>query len=587
MNLNTLLADLEQSAGLEKTASAKTSTSTAPAIKSELASVLEKKAERDLTKLAFDEGSTLAKMLLEKLANEIQIDNGVMEAEDATKVVPVSGGTIEDTLKATVEQAVARGAESDDRVDPIEDNTKQAQLNLTKTAQENKTMAQSIMNKLAQMVGEPTTTPAAGENITPGTVPNMVQMDNAQMTAFDDAKVTPMPGTEGTINNILEALVAKAKAEGAGSGNLVDGQGAVEGAVAIGSPEDQVEKAAAVNALVEEGCDFDTAVSLVKQAEAEMIGEAHEQEKVAAVNALAEAGYDFDTAVELVKQAEMEIAQEEDALEKTAAVNELMDSGYDFDTSVELVKEAVSMASVKESAGAAWNKVKGAYGSSKSAVGEAARKAKDWTGQQAGNLAEDVRGLKSGFYDNGQALSKGQALANIAQNRLFIGGAGLAVGGGTGAYLASGNREKKAALDELMSQGYDFDAAIDLVKQADLMEDAKAKWNSMSEGAKQKWNSFSEFSKKHATFGWDKTKAGATSGWEATKKGAGAAYEHVKAHKGKYAIGAGALAAGGAGYAAYRNHEKKSALEALVAEGIDFDTATQLVKQAELEVYGE
>ena len=449
MNLNELLADLEQSAGLEKTAGAKPEKSVAPAIKSELASVLEKKAEQDLTKQAFEEGSTLAKMLLEKLANEIQVDNAIMEASDDKKVVPINGSTIEGTLQGTVDQAVARGAESDDRVDPVLD--KEAQL--TKQAQENKTMAKSIMNKLAQMVGEPTTAPAAAVNVAGAAVPNMVQVDNAGMTAFDDAKVTPLPGTEGTINNILEALVAKAKSEGAGSANLVDGQGAVEGAVALGSPEDQVEKAAAVNALVGEGMDFDTAVGLVKQAEAEILGEAKEQEKVAAVNALADAGYDFETAVELVKQAEAEIAQEEDALEKMAYVQGLMDEGYDFDQAVELVKEA----GVKETALSKWKE-----------LSEATKKhygtVENWVHGQGVRASVGAENVAYGIKNKNMGIAT-RGVKQLAKNHLVQGGAAVTAGGA--GYAAYRSHEKKAALEALVAEGIDFETATDLVKQAE------------------------------------------------------------------------------------------------------------------------
>lgn len=475
MNLNELLADLEQSAGLEKTAGVKSEKAVSPAIKAELASVLEKKAEQDLTKVAFEEGSALAKMLLEKLANEIQVDNSIMEAEDATKVTPNSTGTIEDSLKETVEKAVARGAESDDRVDPVIDK----EASLLKQSQENKTMAKSIMSKLAQMVGETPTTPAAGENIAPGTVPNMIQAENAGMTAFDDAKVTALPGAEGTINNILEALVAKAKAEGAGSDNLVDGVGATEGAVALGSPEDEVEKAAAVNALVGEGMDFDTAVNLVKQAEEELVGEAKEQEKVAAVNALAEAGYDFDTAVELVKQAEYELAQEEDAMEKMAAVEELMGQGYDFDSAVELIKQAEEEHR-KATTGDAVKLHAKVLGRSllEGAGGTIAGGA---LGAGAGLLALKTKTGAKMIAKLKKYAPKNPTITRAQERKGMAVGLGVAAGGLVGGNVGAVHgtikstknsldrqREKKAALEALVAEGIDFDTAFDLVKQAEL-----------------------------------------------------------------------------------------------------------------------
>lgn len=385
LDLNALLADLENSAGIEKTASA--SIGLTPAIKSELAGVLEKKAEQDMTKVAMDEGAALAKQLLEKLANEIQDGNAVMEAQDGTKEVATQGGTLTDLLQDTVNQGVARGATSDDLVDEA----------LDKQAQENKVMAQSIMKKIAQIVGEPTTTPAAAINVAGAAVPNMVQMGNAGMTAWDDSKVTPMPGQEGTINNILEALVAKAQAEGGGSDDLVNGTGAVEGAVALGSAEDQVEKAAAVNALVNEGVDFDTAVTLVKEAEDMIYQEEMEYEKQAAFEALVNEGMDFDDAVELVKAAEYELYKE-------AGIKEMFESAK-----------------------------------------KGTRKAYDYAKDKGKKAVDHVKNHKAAY---------------------GAGAAGLAAAGG-GAYAYKRHQEKKAAMEALMQEGVDFDTAVGLVKQAE------------------------------------------------------------------------------------------------------------------------
>lgn len=442
LNLNELLADLEQSAGIEKTASMQTEVK--PAVSAELASVLTKKAEQDLSASAFDEGAKLAQQLLEKLATDIQVENGIMQAQDDKKIVPTSGGTVSEQLEATVHQAVARGGESDDLLN------KQAQLNT-----ENKNMAKSIMQKLAQIVGEPTTTPAAAANITPGTVPNVVQMANAEMTAYDDAKVQPMPGTEGTINNILEAIVERAKSQGDGSSNLVDGEGPVEGHASLGTGGDQQEKAAAVSALVGEGMDFDQAVDLVKQAEVQLIEEASGQEKIAAVNALTEAGYDFDTAIELVKQAEAEIAAEEVEMEKVAGLEELIASGTSFDDAVELIKKADK--ENKE----AWK-----------ATGRA--QVRSMGEGLAGGVGGGVAGAGIGA-GVAKLLKKDPKLAALGAG--YAGYMGGALGGGLHGMKASikntikkhtAEAEKKAAFDELVANGVNFDDAIELIKKAEL-----------------------------------------------------------------------------------------------------------------------
>ena len=185
MNLNQLLASLEQSAGIEKKAS--DTEEVKPSVTAELAGVLEKKASEDITKQAFAQGEELARQLLSKLANEIQTDNAIMAAQDDTKIVPTkTGGTVEQALEAIVNEAVSRGATSDDRVDEELDNSEEK---MNKQAQENNQLAVFIMEKLAQEFNPQVSTPAAQVNVYGAAVPNMIQVDNAIMTAQDDAKV--------------------------------------------------------------------------------------------------------------------------------------------------------------------------------------------------------------------------------------------------------------------------------------------------------------------------------------------------------------------------------------------------------------
>lgn len=408
MNLNELLEGLEQTSGIEKQASSIEVVK--PAISDELSAVLEKKADQDMTKVAFAEGEKLAKELLEKLANELQSTNEAMAAQDAAKIVPVESGTVSEVLKGTVEEAITRGATSDDLVDKIEDQTKQAQ--------ENKEMANAILEKIAQTVGEATTTSAAAINVEGAAVPNKIQEDNAAMTAFDDAKVQPLPGADGTINNILEAIVAGAKAQGGGSDDLVNGEGPTEGSAAIGvKAAEEQEKAAAVSALTAEGMDFDTAVALVKQAEAEILGEAFEQEKQAAFTALVESGINFDQAVELIKQAEEDLKKKSE-LDKEAGI-------------ADMARSALKGAKVDM-------KVAGA----------------------------NVKEILKGTGKPGGRASAANSLASTTTGKL-VGGAVI----GTAAYKAKKairGQEKKAAFDTLIEAGIDFEDAITLVKAAEL-----------------------------------------------------------------------------------------------------------------------
>lgn len=354
LNLDSLLADLEKVAGIEKVASA--TPEVKPNVSAELSSILEKKAEEDITASALAAGEQLAKQLIEKMAaeNVIQEGNDVIVAADNAKILPTeTGGTIDGVLEGTVEKGLALGAKSDDVVDKLEDGaqTKEAQTKL-----ENEEMANKIMQKIAQTVGEATTSPAAGVNVAAAAAPNMIQAANAVMTAADDAKVLPLPGAEGTLNNILEAVVARAEAQGAVSDDLVNGDKPASGAEGGStlSPEqeqqkiaseDEIEKAAAVSALVEAGCDFNSAVDMVKEAEEKLAAEADQQEKVAAVSALIEAGYSWDDSVAMVKKAEEELAAEATKgdsreQEKQAAFQALVEAGVDFDQATAMVKQA-------------------------------------------------------------------------------------------------------------------------------------------------------------------------------------------------------------------------------------------------------
>lgn len=351
MNLNDLLKGLEADAQIEKSASV--SQEVKPAVSAELASVLEKKASEDMTKKAFAEGEALARQLLAQLnkqaddfaansaENNILSSNADMVADDDTKIKPNSGGSLEDVLQNTVNNGTATGAATDNRVDgegthannvaPAGDpvaGEKQAseaakteqnkeEITMDKSASDNQ-LAKFIMEKLAQEFSPEVTTAAAGVNTAAAPAPNKIQRDNAVMTAQHDASTQGIvPGGDGTINALFETIVAKAKAQGGTSGNLIDGDPTVQrDDLQTGGPgpvSEGQEKAAAVAALCDAGMDFETAVDLVKQAEEEILGEAWEQEKRACFNQLVAEGVDFDTAIALIKQAEEDLAKQADA----------------------------------------------------------------------------------------------------------------------------------------------------------------------------------------------------------------------------------------------------------------------------------
>ena len=257
-------------------------------------------------------------------------------------------------------------------------------------------LAQSLLEKLAS-AGDMSTT----NGVFPGALPNKAQIDNAQRTAEQDAIVAPTPTKNsmgnggGSVNQIFDAIVAKAMGQGAVAHDQITQTGiaASEGAVeahavpnGVPSTSDAVEKVAAVSALVNSGFDFDQAVSMVKAAEEEIKQEEAVQVKQAAMNELLDAGVDFALAAALVKQAGLPaipttvkivkpgildaaksyvgahkgaiaggvaggyVAGRLDgtrardraaahAQEKQAALNGLMEAGMDFDTAAALVAE--------------------------------------------------------------------------------------------------------------------------------------------------------------------------------------------------------------------------------------------------------
>lgn len=105
-----------------------------------------------------------------------------------------------------------------------------------------------------------------------GVVPNKAQADNAGQDVDAANKVQPMPTgngdvNAGTINEIFDANIQKALAQGATGFDQVNTQGAAaaEGAVADHAVPAQV-KTASLNKLIEAGLNFTDAVALVKEA---------------------------------------------------------------------------------------------------------------------------------------------------------------------------------------------------------------------------------------------------------------------------------------------------------------------------------
>lgn len=202
-----------------------------------------------------------------------------------------------------------------------------------------------------------------------------------------------------------------------------------------GSEDANMQKAAAVMALVEQGVDFYGAADLVGQADMEL-------QKEAAFAELVEAGYNFEDAVELVKAAsEMGQVQDEE-FEKVASLQELMEAGYTFDDAAEIVKEAGLIDNVRKYGAGVVKDVKDV-----SRAVNVARKsvppAKHLAVRARNDVIKDVASRNKG----------GLAAAGLA-GTAAVGGAGYGVGKAF---------EKKAAFEELLAQGFSFDEAAEAV----------------------------------------------------------------------------------------------------------------------------
>jgi hypothetical protein len=294
LSLENLLDTLTKEAGLNKSASEETEEK-------------ENKDEKDTGK-EIDK----AKQALETAGKD---DDKAMKENDSEK----KDDREEDKDEQTKEAAL-RGAKLAKEVMQKVASIKLDQVNTEDTmnkqaAEAGKALAEALLEKLAS-VGDMNTS-----NGIAGGVPNKTQVDLAAQVAEQDRIIQNQPGTDGrgnggTINQIFDAIVADAMAQGAApvDQNPAPGVTKDEGAqIRVQAPnqvqvgpytvaEDEVEKAAAVSELVAQGHDFESAVSMVKAAAEEIQREEVAQIKQAALNHFMEAGFDFETSVELVKK---------------------------------------------------------------------------------------------------------------------------------------------------------------------------------------------------------------------------------------------------------------------------------------------
>jgi hypothetical protein len=222
--------------------------------------------------------------------------------------------------------------------------------------------------------------------------------------------------------------------------------------------DDEVEKTAALIELVDQGVDFNTAVDLIKQAEAELLDEEYEQVKQAAVVGLLNEGMDIESAVQLVK-----IAMEVDSdLVKEAA------KGNVVTKMVEKAKKAISPSARAERMGLK-DKLEDQLDDAVIKADKAYQKryrASQKKGD-AGSIGYDVRNaLNEGQYAAHEAALKAKAYGSYAVKKYGPAAAvgTAAVGVPAAGVYAYNHREKRAAAVEyLLGQGYDVETALRLV----------------------------------------------------------------------------------------------------------------------------
>lgn len=293
LSLDNLLERLHEEAGLNKSASENT----------------EDKEKKDEDKTGKEIGQAVQALeAAKKDDKDAKKENGSEKKEDRNEEQTKEAALRGAELAKEVMQKVA--SIKLDQVTTEDTMNKQA-------ADAGKALAEALLEKLAT-VGDQNTM----NGIPAGTVPNKTQVDLAAQVAEQDRIIQKQPGTDGrgnggTINQIFDAIVADAMAQGAApvDQNAPAGVTRAEGAQVMAQapnqvqtggftvPGDEVEKAAAVSELVAQGHDFESAVDMVKAAAEEIEREETAQIKQAALNYfMEEKGFDFESAVELVKK---------------------------------------------------------------------------------------------------------------------------------------------------------------------------------------------------------------------------------------------------------------------------------------------
>lgn len=494
---------------------------------------------------------------IEKTAEENKTPEIIKEAADATAAT--SAATPSSEGAALAQEIMTKVANLNIESIPG--------MNKTAADKAGKELANELMKKLAGGPGDTNT----DNGIPAGVAPGKPATDNATMKAEDDGKVKPMPTSDGTrpqgsINEIFDAIIADTMSQGAASKDqvAVTGVSSHEGAAEARAMPNQVhQKMAALQELTEGGMDFSEAVELIKQAELE---HNDQLEKVAAVQTLVENGIDFDTASDLVKEAAIELAKEAETLTKAAAVQELINQGMDFDEAVTLVKAAGGPGDTNTSDGLVPGTAPGKHQE------DNARMVSEDDGKIKPMLTSDgtrPQGTINEIFDAVVA----DVLAQGAASKDQVVGGGVASKEGNAEAQAMPNQvdglAKAAAMAKFIEAGMDFEKAAEAVQEA---VEKSAGFMSAIKGAAGMAKSTA--GKAAAGLKGAATKTNPISGAKELK---GLSSMSTGAKVGLAAAGG---AAAGAGAAKAMQEKKAEAMNLLLEQGVDFDEATRLVKEA-------
>lgn len=330
----------------------------------------------------------------------------------------------------------------------LEDHlTKQAnEVSPDMSTQKGRNIAAGVMALVKRALDEGSMAPAGPNNVIAETAAQAASSTAGQQAIPKDGNITQT--MQAILQNGLasgavgpDQLYLNSIAAGSDEGNspigLMSSDGRDINAVAPGaSMSEQVEKVAALVHLVDNGVDFDSAVTLIKQAEQEIVADSYEQEKVAAVNDLMGHGYDIETAVALVKQA---------MVTRVRLPGNVGQAGA-------LAKEYG-----QNIAGAA----KEGFRRAKNFATEGGRQV--MSPVESHRLAKEIAALESaggGKYEYAKSYLNSVA-PGLAVGAAGVGGVGAA---GYGGYKAMSHDKKASAIEGLVLAGYSVEQALNILE---------------------------------------------------------------------------------------------------------------------------